>query len=172
MDKAFGDELVRIARTEWANMDDYELEYLAGIPTVTVRTKDDGLTTLGQIEWANRRIQEVMAEIPIGDIRSVMRTGIALEVILKDGKHMVIGDLEATDMWQEHKEAQFDEYTYKDGLQEQFDEILDKINDGIRERMDDDRINPQEVAKWAQKWKQMMSDMEEAIAKDDGVFEG
>jgi len=158
--------------TQWANIEDYYLEYQKA-NTLIIRTKDDGnVAVMGQIAWENRRILEVVGEVSMGDIYGISITGEPLNVALKDGKTVTIDESLAEDMWLEYKEAQFDEFEYKEELEETFDNILDMISDGIRERLDARQVDVGTIKAYAEKWKALLADFEEAVAKSDGQYEG
>ena len=147
-------------------LSDYEVEYHEGVHAVGIRTKDDGCTgVMGQIEWAKRRILALVASIPIYDIITVSQKG-DLRVELDDGNHLVITEDLVDDMYQEYKEAQVDELEYVDDMDELWDEIKDRMTDGIRERLDNPKVDVDDIKIWMVKWKTMLETMNDLINRE------
>jgi hypothetical protein len=154
-----------------ANLLDYDLEYHVD-NMVQLRTKDTGLSTPGSWqELGDRTILLIVGEVSIGDIRRIHHTGEPLEVDLKDGKTITIHEDDADMLWREFKDAQFDECEYMDELESKFEDIKERIEDGFRERMDDNRIPVGDIKTWAAKWKQELLNLEDRINQDDGMSE-
>jgi len=154
------------------NLLDYVCEYHKE-DYVILRMKHDEGTTLGDpvVDFRDLPMQRVVAEIKVSDLEVVITTGESFVQMLDDGKKVTISKLVAEDMCQEYKEAHFDEYEYEEEMVERFDGIMECIQDGIRERLDDNRINSVQVAKWSAKWMKILVDMEDLVNQEDGARE-
>jgi hypothetical protein len=148
-------------------MDEYDWDYTQE-NVVLARPIEDDDTPLGQEEWKNYQPPAAIAELSIYNLKGVIMTGEAYNLPTTDGRVIYIDEPTARDMYQEYKEAHFDEYEYREVLQEKFDDILDRIDDALRVMLNDSATDVSDIEAWAAKWKETLDTMEDLINQTDG----
>jgi len=152
-------------------MDNYDWDY-SRENVILARLYEDDDTPLGQEEWANRAQQAVIAELSIYNLKGVIATGESYNLPTTDDRVIYIDEEAAKNLWQEYKEARFDEYEYLEELRDKFEDILDRLEDGIRIRFAESSIDAEDIKAWANKWQVALETLEDQINQTDGQAEG